>query len=524
MILALFIIIPLVGGLLCWLSEARHAGMPRWIALFTMLIIFTMGLQLSSQGDFSLSDPSIETSRWQAELILPWIPRFGISFHLGVDGLSLLMVLLTGGIGIAAVLCSWREITKNVGFFYLCLLWNISGVLGVFLALDLFLFFVCWELMLIPIYFLIIFWGHRSEEPLHIQGQGQKTREGRIYAANKFFIYTQASGLLLLISILLLVFFQFSISGTLSFDYNLLLDAHLGIEPEWEMLVMLGFFIAFAVKLPIVPLHSWLPDVHEHTPISGSVDITGILLKTSAYGMLRFALPLFPHASQQFAPIAMLLGLVTLFYGAIMACAQTDTKRLVAYSSVSHMGFILIGIYAGSLISLQGVVVQMLAHGISAGALFILCGQLYERLQTRDLRQMGGLWSRIAWLPAITLFFAAASLGLPGLGNFVGEFLILLGAFKNYPWIISIATVGLILAVVYSLMMIQKAFYGTPRQATSQEPLEGQTLPGLSARELGLMLVLMTALVVLGFFPQPILTISEPPMQSVLNFYSVAGK
>ncbi len=518
MILSLFIIIPLIGGLICWVSEKSSILAPRWIALFAMVAIFALAIQLGLQGDVALPDLALALSPWQQEIILPWIPQFGISFHLGLDGLSLLMVILSGAMGIAAVFCSWRETTKNVGFFYLCLLWNMAGVLGVFLSLDLFLFFVFWELMLVPVYFLIVFWGYRGEDPT-VKTTGGKDR---LYAANKFFIYTQASGLLLLLSILALVFFQFSASGVLSFDYSILLGAHTYLPPVWEMIVMLGFFIAFAVKLPIVPFHSWLPDVHEFTPTSGSVDITGILLKTSAYGMLRFALPLFPQASQEFAPIAMILGLITLFYGAIMACAQTDVKRLIAYSSISHMGFILIGIYAGSLISLQGVVVQMIAHGISAGALFILSGLLYDRIHTRDLRKMGGLWSRIAWLPPITLFFALASLGLPGLGNFVGEFLILLGAFKNYPLIVTIGTAGLILAVIYSLMMIQKAFYG---QSISKGAEDNQAeLTGLSLRELALMLFMAIALLALGIFPQPVLDISAPSMQSLINFYSVVGK
>lgn len=507
MILPLLILIPLIGGLLCWQSERLGAGAPRWIAFFSMLLVTVLGLQVWWQGDYSLASASAH--RWQEEFMLPWIPRFGISFHLGLDGLSLLMILLTGALGLAAVVCSWREIQKYVGFFYLNLLWNLAGVIGVFLALDLFLFFFFWEMMLVPMYFLIALWGHSSAD-------GGK---GRIYAANKFFIFTQASGLLLLISIILLVFLHYFSTKTLSFDYDVLLNANLDIRPEWQMLLMLGFFISFAVKLPVVPFHSWLPDAHAQAPTAGSVDLAGILLKTAAYGMLRFAIPLFPEASHTFAPIAMWLGVIGIFYGAVMACAQTDIKRLIAYTSVSHMGFILIGIYTGTLISLQGVVIQMLAHGISAGALFILCGELYERLHTRDLREMGGLWSRIAWLPAITLFFAAASLGLPGLGNFVGEFLILLGAYQQYPLIVSIATAGLVFAVLYSLRLVQKAFYGPAKNAA--EPTN--MIEALTLRELALMLLLMAALLFLGLYPQPILNLSEAPMQLIVNFYSVVA-
>lgn len=498
--LPLLIALPVLGGLLCWQSERISRGAPRWIALLSMLGVFVLSLQMWWQGDYSLAAEASE-GRWHHELVWPWIPTLGISFHLGIDGLSLLMILLTGGLGLAAVVCSWREIQKHVGFFYLNLLWNLGGVLGVFMALDLFLFFFFWELMIIPMYFLIALWGHQSEEG-----------KGRIYAANKFFLFTQTSGLLLLISILLLVFTHYAISGNLSFDYDVLLGNGLTLQPEWEMLLMLGFFIAFAVKMPVVPLHSWLPDAHAQAPTAGSVDLAGILLKTAAYGLLRFALPLFPNASQEFAPVAMSLGVIGIFYGAIMACAQTDIKRLVAYSSISHMGFILVGIYAGTLISLQGVVIQMLAHGISAGALFILCGEMYERLHTRDLRKMGGLWSRIAWLPAISLFFAAASLGLPGLGNFVGEFLILLGAYEKAPVLVAIASAGLILAVIYSLWMIQKAFFGSSEKT--------EIIEALTLRERGLLLVLMLALLALGLYPQPVLTLSEGSMQTVLDLYS----
>jgi len=513
LLLPTLIALPVVGGFLCWQGERINRGTPRWIAFFSMLGVFVLSLYMWWQGDYSLQTGAVGVD-WHYEVMWEWIPSLGISFHLGLDGLSLLLVTLTGGLGLAAVVCSWREIQRHVGFFYLNLLWNLGGVVGIFLALDLFLFFFFWELMIIPMYFLIALWGHSAET-----GDGKE--RGRIYAANKFFLFTQTSGLLLLLSILSLVFLHYFNSGTLTFNYNTLLHSGVPMDPEWEMLVMLGFFVAFAVKLPVVPFHSWLPDAHAQAPTAGSVDLAGILLKTAAYGLLRFALPLFPHASQQFAPVAMTLGVIGIFYGAIMASAQTDIKRLVAYSSVSHMGFILIGIYAGTLISLQGVVVQMLAHGISAGALFIVCGEMYERLHTRDLRKMGGLWSRIAWLPAICLFFAAASLGLPGLGNFVGEFLILMGSYPSAPWLVSIASVGLVLAVIYSLWMIQKAFYGESNQHSAKKDT---TLAALTLRERSLLLTLMLALLALGLYPQPVLDLSEGPMQKVLDIYSAAGR
>lgn len=316
----------------------------------------------------------------------------------------------------------------------------------------------------------------------------------------------------MLVAILGLVFVNFNATGVITFDYATLLKTQLSPHVEW--LLMLGFFVAFAVKMPVVPVHSWLPDAHAQAPTAGSVDLAGILLKTAAYGLIRFALPLFPNASAEFAPIAMWLGIIGIFYGALLSFAQTDIKRLVAYSSVSHMGFVMIGIYSGSQVALQGVVVQMIAHGLSAAALFILCGQLYERLHTRDMRKMGGLWSRMPYLPAISLFFASASLGLPGTGNFVGEFLILIGAFKVVPVIIVIATFGLVFASVYSLIMIHRAYFG-PSQ--SDEPILG-----LDARELSMVLGLAVLLVLLGVYPQPVLDISAASMHGVQQWLGAA--
>jgi NADH-quinone oxidoreductase subunit M len=501
MILPWLILIPFIGGLLCWQGERFGPSLPRAIAMLTMLLELGLGLWLWFTGDFQLAPHPGADPVWTLEFKHLWIERFGISFHLALDGLSLLMILLTGLLGILSVLCSWSEIQKNVGFFHLNLMWILGGVIGVFLALDLFLFFFFWEMMLVPMYFLIALWGHSS-----IDGKS------RIYAATKFFIYTQASGLIMLVAILGLVFVHFNNSGVLTFDYSQLLKAEL--PPATEYILMLGFFIAFAVKLPVVPFHSWLPDAHAQAPTAGSVDLAGILLKTAAYGLLRFALPLFPNASAEFAPIAMTLGLIGIFYGALLAFAQTDIKRLVAYSSVSHMGFILIGIYSGSQQALQGVVVQMLAHGLSAAALFILCGQLYERMHTRDMREMGGLWSRITYLPAISLFFAAASLGLPGTGNFVGEFLILLGAFKSTPWTVVIATSGLVFGSVYSLIMIHRAYFGPAKSE--------QALRGMNARELAMTLSLVILIVLLGVYPQPILDTSAASMQGVQSWLSTA--
>ncbi|PLV63419.1 NADH-quinone oxidoreductase subunit M [Erwinia sp. E602] len=500
MLLPWLIILPFVGGLLAWQFERFGPKAPRWIALIAMGLTLVLSLQLWLQGGYSLTQAT-GLPQWQSEFSVPWIPRFGINFHLALDGLSLLMVVLTGLLGVMAILCSWNEIEKWHGFFHLNLLWILGGVIGVFLAIDMFLFFFFWEMMLVPMYFLIALWGHKASDG--------KTR---ITAATKFFIYTQASGLIMLIAILALVFVHYSATNVWTFNYELLLKTPMSHGVEY--LLMLGFFIAFAVKMPVVPLHGWLPDAHSQAPTAGSVDLAGILLKTAAYGLLRFALPLFPNASAEFAPIAMWLGIIGIFYGAWMAFSQYDIKRLIAYTSISHMGFVLIAIYTGSQLAFQGAVVQMIAHGLSAAALFILCGQLYERLHTRDMRQMGGLWSRIKWLPGLSLFFAVANLGMPGTGNFVGEFMILTGSFQSAPVIIVIATFGLVFASVYSLIMMQRAYYGAPKSDTP--------LRSMSPREFLMIMVLVVLLVLVGVYPQPILDTSHAAMSNIQQWFTAS--
>lgn len=494
MILPWLILIPFIGGFVCWQAERFSVTLTRWIALLSMGLLFVLSLWLWMTGDFSLAPNPANGPQWAVEFRMPWIERFGVSLHLALDGLSVLMVTLTGLLGVLSVVCSWNEIDRRVGFFHLNLMWILGGVVGVFLTIDLFMFFFFWEVMLVPMYFLIALWGH--------SGSDGKTR---IYAATKFFIFTQASGLVMLVAILALAFLHQQQTGVLTFAYADLLQTKL--PPHTEYLLMLGFFVAFAVKFPVVPVHSWLPDAHAQAPTAGSVDLAGILLKTAAYGLLRFSLPLFPNASAEFAPIAMAFGVFAIGYGALLAFAQTDIKRLVAYSSVSHMGFVLIAIYSGSEMALQGAVVQMMAHGLSAAGLFILCGQLYERLHTRDLREMGGLWGRITWLPALSLFFAAAALGLPGTGNFVGEFLTLLGTYGRFPITTILASTGLVLGSVYSLCMIHRAHFGPARSTTA--------LPGMKMRELVMVLGLAVLLVLLGIFPQPVLDTSAASMHGV---------
>ncbi|HEX2998808.1 MAG TPA: NADH-quinone oxidoreductase subunit M [Armatimonadota bacterium] len=376
-----------------------------------------------------------------------------------------------------------------MGFFHANISFLLAGVIGVFLALDLFLFYFFWELMLIPMFFLIIIWGD----------------ENRRYAATKFFIFTQLSSLLMLISILGLHFMHARNTGHQTFDYAQLLNT--AMAPSIAFWLLLGFVAAFFVKLPTFPLHTWLPDAYASAPTAGSVLLAGLLSKTAAYGLLRFVVPLFRQSAAEVSYVAMLLGVIGILYGAMLAFAQTDFKRFIAYSSLSHLGFILLGIFAWNTIALQGVVLQMIAHGVSTGALFILAGILETRLQTRDLRQMGGLWAVAPRMGGIGMFFALAALGLPGLGNFVGEFLILLGAFKAQAGLTIAATAGMIGSVIYALWMVQLIFQGPLRPNVS--------CPDLKFRELTAFAALIVALLWLGLYPNPVFNTVSPAVKSL---------
>ncbi len=476
MILVWMISILLTGGLLCWLAGRRNNELVKWIALLTLLVDFVLvgNLWFQHQGVVTSG-----ASTWFIDYKINWIPSFGISFHVAADGLSAVMLALTFFLGILSVLCSWNEITQRTGFYYFNLLWTLAGITGVFVALDLFLFYFFWEVMLVPMYFLIAIWGDKN----------------RRYAAYKFFIFTQAGGLLMLISILTLYFIHASQTGTYSYDYFDLLNTK--PEPSTAKWIMMGFMIAFVIKLPVVPFHNWLPDAHSEAPTAGSLILAGLLLKTGAYGIIRFVLPLFPQASAEIAWWAMLFGVIGIIYGAMLAFAQTDVKRLIAYTSVSHMGFVLLGIFAFREMAMQGVVMQMVTHGISTGALFVLAGMIKERLHTRDIGQMGGLWTSMPAMGGVAMVFTMASLGLPALGNFVAEFLILMGTFfVNVPFTV-IATLGLVFSALYSLRLMQKVFMGPPK--------EEKHLKDFSTRELIIMAVLSISIVFLGLYPQPVM-------------------
>ncbi len=463
------ILLLLAGGAVAGIAERLHRHAPRWVALGVILATFVLL--------WSIPVGTVERAAW--------IPRFGIEVILAVDGLSYALVALNLFLGIVAIVSSWNEIERNQGFFQFNLLWTLAGVVGVFAALDLFLFFVFWEVMLVPMYFLIAIWGH----------------EARAYAAMKFFLFTQVSGLLMLFAILALVYFNYAETGVLTFSYQALLQATL--DPDIAFLLMLGFFVAFVVKLPGVPFHTWLPDAHTQAPTAGSVLLAGILLKTGAYGLLRFVVPLFPEAALDFREPAMLLGAVSVLYGGYLAYGQSDFKRLVAYSSISHMGFVLLGVFAWNHVAVQGAVAQMVAHGFSTAALFMMAGALQQRLHTREMDRMGGLWVRAPRMGAVAMFFVVASLGMPGLGNFVGEFLVLIGAFQvNAPLTIA-AAVGIVVAAVYSLALMQRSFQGTPNPDVA-------AMVDFGFREMSVMILMMLALVWLGLYPETLLGLSRP--------------
>lgn len=484
MILTWLIFIPAIGGVLAWLISRWSVAAARWISLVGCVVVLgiSVGIWAGYQDALSAADPFIEQRS-------DWVAPFGITYHLAMDGLSLLLVMLTGLLGIVSVAASWREITERAGAFHFALLLLLSGILGVFLAFDLFLFYFFWELMLLPMYFLIGLWGH----------------ENRVYAAVKFFLFTFIGGLAMLIAILGLYF----ATGAQSFDLPVLRAAVQSnpLPAGLAFWLMLGFFVGFAVKLPSVPVHSWLPDAHTEAPTAGSVILAGIMLKTGAYGFLRFAVPLFPEASKELAPAAMILGVIGILYGAMMTFPQSDFKRMVAYTSISHLGYVLLGIYTGTPLALQGAVMGIIAHGLSTGALFVLAGLIQERTHTRQFDRLGGLWATAPKMGGFTLLFALAALGLPGMANFVAELLVLLGAFQVNPALAGVAALGFVLSVIYALRMVQDSMQG---------PNSNQwKLPDLNAREVVSLGMLAALLIWLGFRPQPIFRTAQAPLSVV---------
>ncbi|MDZ7269739.1 MAG: NADH-quinone oxidoreductase subunit M [candidate division KSB1 bacterium] len=485
-ILSLLIFLPLAGAVLVSLTPRQHPGLMRGFTLGVTLLVFVISLPLFFNFDSSRIAFQFEERR-------EWIPAMRATYHLGVDGISLLMVLLTTFLTPLVILSSWNDIKTSIKGYLVSMLLLEAGMIGVFVALDLLLFYVFWEVMLIPMYFIIGVWG------------GPR----RIYAAVKFFIYTMVGSLLMLVAILFIYFYYGKVTGTLTFDFVQIREL---LFPEnYQFWLFLAFGLSFAIKVPMFPFHTWLPDAHVEAPTAGSVILAGVLLKMGTYGFLRFCLPLFPNASLQFAPLLSVLAIIGIIYGAWVAMVQPDIKKLVAYSSVSHLGFVMLGIFTFTHQGLQGALIQMVNHGLSTGALFLIVGMLYERRHTREIADFGGLARP---LPVFTTFFmiaTLASIGLPGLNGFVGEFLVLLGTFLTNKTYAAFAATGVIFAAVYMLWMFQRVMFGR------LDKEENRRLRDLTRREIAVLVPVTAMMVLIGVWAQPFLGKMETSVDALIR-------
>ena len=472
-LLTVLTFLPLLGAVALFLLRGDDH---RWIRRLTLVAsLAEFGISLLLARGFDPANPT-----YQFEEFRQWIQTPPINYHLGVDGISLWLVVLTAFLTPICVLCSWESIHTRVKEFHLMLLVLETGMIGVFLSLDLFLFFVFWEVMLVPMYFLIGIWGH----------------ERRIYAAIKFVLYTMAGSVLMLVAILWLFNLTKTVDLAGTFDLPriqaMLQTGAIVLPLRVEMLLFGAFFLAFAIKVPLFPLHTWLPDAHVEAPTAGSVILAGVLLKMGTYGLLRFCLPLFPDASVRLAPYVATLAIIGIIYGALVSMVQPDLKKLIAYSSVSHLGFVVLGIFALNNVSIEGAIYQMLNHGVSTGALFLVAGMLYDRRHTHLIREFGGLATPMPVLSAFFLYVCLSSLGLPMLNGFVGEFLILVGTFDRSPVWAAFAASGVILSAVYLLWAYQRVIYGD----VSNE--KNRTLPDASRRERIILAVMAVIILWMG--------------------------
>lgn len=491
-ILSLIILTSFGAALIVALLPAEPVTGPRRAAFFLSLVPLLFSLWMLARFD-----PAVGTL--QLVETAPWIPSLGVNYALGVDGFSLWLVLLTTFLTPLTILASWTDIQKRVRGFMALLLVMEGTVVGALLATDLMLFFFFWEFMLIPMAFLIGIWG------------GPKRR----YAAIKFVLYTMVGSALMFVAMLYVVLRGRGPDGALTFDIVTLYG--ITFTPREEFWLFSAFALAFMIKVPMFPLHTWLPDAHTEAPTGGSVDLAGVLLKMGAYGFLRFALPLFPSAAQDGFGIIMALSVVGIIYGALVAYPQPDMKRLVAYSSVSHMGFIMLGLYAFNWIGISGGVLQMINHGLSTGALFIMIGFIYDRRHTREIEAYGGIWGIVPIFSALFLVVVLSSVGLPGLNGFVGEFLIMVGAFRSHPVAAVLATLGVILGAVYLLTMYQRVVFGPVRHE------ETRHLTDLNGREIFVAACFIAAIVWIGVYPRPVLSRIEPTVDVLLARLERAG-
>ncbi len=494
MALTLLVLLPLVGGLLVLLlgkgrderGRQRRDTLVRHVALGVSLVTFIASLALwwgfnPASADFQFVER------------YTWLPDFGISYHVGLDGISLWLVILTTFLTPISLLCSWESVEQRVREFSFFMLLLEAAMIGVFISLDLFLFYVFWDAMLIPMYFLIGIWGY----------------EQRIYAAIKFMLYTMAGSVLMLLAIIWIAYYHQQVTGVVSFD---LLDLYaLDIPGGLQTWLFLAFTLAFAIKVPLFPFHTWLPDAHVQAPTAGSVILAGVLLKMGTYGLLRFSFPLFPEAALQFAPYLAILAVIGIIYGALVAMVQPDMKKLVAYSSVSHLGFVVLGLCAMNVIGVQGAVFQMLAHGVSTGGLFLLVGMLSDRRHTKLIAEYGGLKAVAPKLVAMFLMVTLASIALPGLNGFVGEFLILIGSFAEMKMLTAIAASGVILSAVYMLWMFQRVNYGPLTNP------KNRGLRDLSPREWVVIAPIVIMCILMGVMPGVFLKPMEPAVRRVVE-------
>jgi NADH-quinone oxidoreductase subunit M len=496
-ILTIITFLPLVGALpLLAIKKENTKGIRNW-ALAVSILTFVVSVPLFTGFDLS-------SSRMQFEQSVPWIPSLGIQYHVGIDGISLFLVLLTTFLTPLAILSSWNSIEKRVKEYYLFMLLLETGMVGVFIALDLFLFYVFWEVMLVPMYFLIGVWGG----------------ERRIYAAIKFFVYTMVGSVLMLVAIISLYFLNETSSGSLTFDFSTILanvqSGSLILTSRQQYWLFLAFFVAFAIKVPLFPFHTWLPDAHVEAPTAGSVILAGVLLKMGTYGLIRFCLPLFPEATLELTPLISVLAVIGIIYGALVAMVQPDIKKLVAYSSVSHLGFVVLGIFALNEPGMEGAIYQMLNHGISTGALFLLVGMIYDRRHTRLINEFGGLATPLPVFSTMFLIVTLSSIGLPLLNGFVGEFLILLGAFgasRENLTLPVIATSGVILSAVYMLWMYQRVIFGEVINP------KNKALRDLSLRERLILVPIVVLIVWMGVYSSPFLRRMDSSVSHILQSF-----
>jgi NADH-quinone oxidoreductase subunit M len=483
-VLTFLIFAPLVGAVIAALAGERAREVALGVGILEFLVAAPLFWTYQPMGD-----------PMQNMVAIPWLPEWGIYYRLGLDGISLFMVILTAFLLPLSVLGSWSYIRTRQPAFYAMLLALTTGVVGVFVSLDMFLFYVFWEMMLIPMYFLIGVWGGKE----------------RIYAAVKFFLYTAVGSLLMLVAILYLFFRFQALSGVASFSYYDFLQLPLTTGEQWWLFA--AFALAFAVKVPVFPFHTWLPAAHVQAPTAGSVVLAGVLLKMGTYGLLRFALPLFPTAATANVTITlfMVLGLIGIIYTAMVAAVQSNAKRLVAYTSVAHLGFAVLGIFALNLQGIQGALVLMIAHGISTPMLFFLLGMMYERRHSYEIADFGGLASSVPIFATMLVIAALASIGLPGTSGFVAEFLVLVGTFRSAPWIALLAATGVIFAAYYMLPMVQRTVFNALDKPANRN------IPDLNARELTILLPLVALIFWIGIYPRPILDRMEPSVTRLVQ-------